>query len=404
MAHLFSNFTNAFRGASALAHRNDFAFQDPRAVQSRASALSVGSGSTYHGSIKLVDVKGVHEAARSVNDLARQQAAELGLLANPPDKLRWTTFGHSTILSDSQQGRCFWNAFPTLEPKWLDEILKRYYDADSTASSAWLNRAAELQYWDSDLTMRNMSDCKVEAMCWLLWPKIDIPNDGSVLNENYFFSQESKSGAGDWYANPPFLQNAYGVSTIMPLPPNPATASSDWGNPQQLYYNDWSATPYENPQVTAFFDIQFKHHFFMNPGDEIDFSWGIPNHQSLHPAMQVLQDPDTLTEEEKRNPFASSYALMRRCGPIVLFKFRGRLVHDETKQATAPGTGGNFGFFNVEWAHTVKFQTVKVTGGTAAYFFQQGQLYTPPALGPLYPLDDTQQWWGRVPTEDGPNA
>jgi len=404
MAQLFSNFTNAFRGASALAHRNDFAYVHPAALQN-ASALSVGSGSTYLGSIKLVDTTRVHESARTVNDLARQQAAELGLLANPPDKFRWTTFGHSTILADNKQGRCLWTAFPTLEPKWLDECIKRYYNPASTAIGNWLASACELQYFDHDLHMRNMADCKVEVMCWLLWPKMDIPADVLNLTETYFFARETKTGAGDWYCDPLFISEAYSNNIILPTPPDPPLgAVSDWGAASPLHYNDWSATPYENPQITGFFDIEMKKHFFLNPGDEIDFSWGIPNHQSIHPAMQVLQAPGDRSPDDIQNPFSSTYAMMKRCGPIVLFKFRGRLVHDESKQNTAPGTSGNFGLFNVEWAHVVKFQTVKITSGTSAYFNQQGQLYTDPGDTPLFSAANTQQWFGRQPSEGSSNS
>ena len=46
--------------------------------------------------------------------------------------------------------------------------------------------------------------------------------------------------------------------------------------------------PYENPYLTTFFTIDHKSHIFLNPGDEAEFVWGLPNSQSVIPLPAIV--------------------------------------------------------------------------------------------------------------------
>ena len=99
-------------------------------------------------------------------------------------------------------------------------------------------------------------------------------------------------------------------------------------------------------------------------------------------------------------PYYTRYAYMKRCGPLVLVRTRGRLSHDESKQTAAPGTGANFGLFNVEWALITK---MKFAAMNARVSYTEVRRAVPPNNAPpdvnQATIADSQQWFGRLPGE-----
>lgn len=191
--------------------------------------------------------------------------------------------------------------------------------------------------------LKNNAPSKAEISVWLLWPKEDVPN---VAYDEQYFAQYD-------YKTPAVISYPYTVDVGIPRAASGFNTSSEWKGTSAFLSNDWNATPYENPWLQQFFNIDFKGDWILAPGDEIEFNWGQPYSFTAHPFKDLLLNFSD-TELKDTYQYFNNYALMKRCGPLVLFRTRGRLMHDESKQSLTPGASPNFGLFNVEYALITK--------------------------------------------------
>jgi len=346
---------NAFR---AIGRRNDFATTHPAlpatmaGQKAIANLLSTSSASGHLGTYELVSTSRAHQESgeynREVSRLQRQYVPSLTASpADVPSRKRSTIFGHTTVVGDNTQGRCQWSVFPTTLPSDFDESIKEWWDLGTDGASP--GTGAMIQFWDSHLIMRNMASAKCEVDVWLAWPKFDVPNKASTPYTQAFFVL-----ADGTYGASPLISDSY-QATQMPLHAS-YSANAPFSTEEIYVYNDWNANPHENPVINELFTLQHKKKLLMNPGDEAECTWGLPSIRELSPFSDLLTNPG-VPDVKTLSPYQDNYALMKRNGPLVIMRVRGRLVHDESKQGANPGTAGNFGLFNLEWALIRQMQT-----------------------------------------------
>lgn len=308
------------------------------------------AASQFLGKFDLVSTQRAHETTRAFDDEVRR-LVESGVYPNGPPgsavayptarHLRTTQFGSFTVWADDRQGECLWNVFPTLWVSELDESLLQFHDLAGAGLTN--SQAVRLDFCDRHMILKNQAPSKAEISVWLLWPREDLPNDR--FDEAYFCQYDFKT--------PAVITFPYTVNEGIPRAASGFNTSAEWKGTSALLSNDWNATPYENPWLQNFFNIEFKGDWQMMPGDEIEFSWGQQRSQIAYPWKDLLLSFDS-TELKNAYPYFTNYSLMRRCGPLVLFRTRGRLSHDESKQAGSPGASPNFGLFNLEYALITK--------------------------------------------------
>jgi hypothetical protein len=375
--------------------------------------VSAGSGSSLYGAKLLLSSERAHAHTRSLRRAIQQYEREAvfnNIVVNTPDirELRNTYSGSMTVMGDYKQGRCTWNVFPTVPLDELDESVLAYWNIPSTGIQDHMS--AEFLIRDSHLLMRNMSDCKSEVDVWLLWPRADIPSAQAAdlkIDYTYFVAND--------FGTPPMISTPYN-NDWMPPPGVGYSTSGEFSTnaPYQSY--DWNATPYENPFITTNFRIQHMHKVMLNPGDEIEYEWGMPNSQSVHPFAQL---PLPNSDIKDSYPFYNSYAYMKRLGPLVVFRTRGRISHAESKvgdgktqpdqppgQAAQPGTWSNFGLFNNEYQLITK---IRWMGTRKNYDIRSAFRANHNANGAPYSLNlttaaNSMQWYGRQPFEGASNA
>ena len=322
-------------------------FEDPNAKGLPNAA------SQFLGKFDLVSTQRAHESSRAFDDEVRRlsesgayQLDSSGIPWPRAKQLRNTQFGSFTVWGDNRQGECLWNVFPTLWPSELDESLLQFFDVATNGIAN--GNAVHLDFCDRHLVLKNQAPSKAEIAVWLLWPKDDVPyaqGAGPTYDETYFCQYDFKA--------PPVITYPYTVANGIPRAASGFNTSAEWKGTSALLSNDWNATPYENAWLMQFFDVEFKGDWQMMPGDEIEFTWGQQNSQKAQPFTDLLLNFDA-TELKNTYPYYSRFALMRRQGPLVLFRTRGRLTHDESKQAASPGASPNFGLFNLEYALITK--------------------------------------------------
>lgn len=312
------------------------------------SLLSVGSSAGFLGKVPLVSTQRAHARTREIDAQLQRLVQSLPIYPTaepqPPRQLRNTFFGHLTVLADNRQGECNYCVFPTLPVDWLDESILQFYDVATDGVTH--QTAAHIDYLDRHLLLRNMADTRCELDVWLLWPKDDVPSsDLNTYDYTYFVAND--------YSAPPVLTYPYGTDQI-PTASAGYSTSADWKTTERFHWNDWNASPMENIWLQQFFRPQHKVHCFMNPGDEIEFTWGLPTGQLVFPFKDLLLNAGEL---KNTYPYYGTYSYMRRCGPLVCVRARGRMSHNEDLQTgTTVGTGNNFGLFNLEYALITKTQ------------------------------------------------
>lgn len=316
-------------------------------------------------------------------------AMKQGISPVVPVDLRYTYFGTVNQMGDNLQGRCNYTCMPTIPLDFLDEICMYFntipYDVRS---------AAELYTLDQHMIMRNQSDTRVEVDCWLLWPKHDIPTTvQNGYDYTYFVAND--------YSAPPLVTYPYGTALIPKAPNSVSSLATEWKIVDQLAWNDWNATPYENTEINTLFKIEYKGNHLLNPGDEYELHWGIPHGQWIHPWTQLLLNAGNIATGYL---FYNNYSYMKRLGPLVLCRYRGRLSHDESKSSTAGAMKPNFGLFQVEYALITKLKAV-ASAGYPASMPGRGTLGSGTAPWQVNQTLQTnsQQWFGTQPSEGASN-
>lgn len=348
MAHLFANAQRAFQSAQQLAHRNDFAYVHPAEVRPATGALRVSNAQDL-GVHTLVKIDRALQASRSFDDEIRR-LTQSGVYPNTTSnalfpnarEYRNTKFDVISTIADNTQGECHWAVFPTLTPSDLDDSLKSFFNLSGVGIA--VDNATLFDWRKRQLILKNASTQKVEVDIWLLWPKDDVPFSEILgYDESYFYGS-----GGSFYTTDAPNVFKYPYNTLLMPTAGGSTdpnSTAEFKTSEARRYNDWSANPYENPWLRQFFDVEYKMNSKLMPGDEITYEWGTPTSQRVHPFTQLLLNAG---EFKDAYPFYNRYALMKRCGPIVLLRQRGRLVHIESKAGTASAV--NFGLHFTEFA------------------------------------------------------
>lgn len=383
--------------------RNPFKKRKIRETDAKLSSFdsrnSASAPSGLLASVTLVSTQRAHAAVKNLdaNELAAQEAVS-GMFTvtsgttgsvgwTRPDAWRNTVFGELRQWGDNTQGRSNYSIFPTIRVSDLDNALLQYNDMSSGVQSG---TGAHFDFCDSHLVFRNNCSAKCELDCWLLYPKADVPVTASMTSAFFYDSTT-------WGNATPLITNAY-QSTLMPAANASFTSDTKFSSGDQLFYNDWSSTPLENPEITHRFHVVHKGKWFLNPGDETEYFWGLRNGQLVHPMSQIQY---TAAEAAAATtPFATHFAYMKRCGPLVLFRGRGRLAHDESKENTTPSV--NFGSFRLQWALVTKGQWRQCRP------FDRGisrfRTTVPTASAPsqvnLSTAANSTEWYHTLPTEE----
>lgn len=311
----------------------------------RSQAVGVQSYSSDLPKLVLRDATRFLRKSRRKHAEARRLSVELGTTSFPLDLNRAVTFGSTTVIGDDLQGYCKWHTESLLPPSVLDQCVLRYFTDlyDATAS-------ANLDYITAKWRFRNQSSYKCEVDFYLFFPRADIPLGDRATSEGYFL--------GD---NPQFIQDCYNVAN-MPQPPT-GHGSAFFLNAPRLY-NEYNANPFECPTLVDQWNVRYKGTRKFNPGDCLDVEFAIGN-QLIFPQLQLVQ-PLTGSSTVA---FSNQYAYMRRCGPLVVWKVRGDLIHAEAKenkgdstqpnnapgQSASPGSWTNYSGFNLEYVRTYNY-------------------------------------------------
>jgi len=348
MASIASELRSFFNIANAAGHRSDFAFsRDGHSSGEHKAATTRVSNAQDLGKLTLVSPARALSSSRAFDDEIRRliasglypNASGTGLFPNPREYRNYK-FGSCAVVGDNRQGECNWLCIPTLTPSDLDDCVKSY--ANLTANGLTISVASLFDWRTRDLILKNAGGQKAELDVWVCWPREDIPfTEDPGYDESYFYSDLAN------FAVPPVFKWAYDSTELLPQAgasedPN---ASSDYKSVQARKYNDWNASPNENPWFRQFFKCDYRGNYKMVPGDEITFHWGTPNSQKVQPFLDLVINAGDLTDAY---PYYNRYALMRRCGPQILIRVRGRLSHNELKAAQADSV--NFGLFNIDYA------------------------------------------------------
>lgn len=335
--------------------------------RSSSSSLSIGSTSVDLGRIVIRDPRPWIKRASNANAEAKRAARELGAELNPYQLVKDVEYFRVTS-HDNNQGQCAWLSYPVLNPSELDQLALKY-----TTDLRSPNIACQLHYIYQEHIFRCASTAKAELDCWLLWPKRDIPANSSVVWDNGSTSYPLSDG---WFYghNPPFMQYGFGPYTgaLDYKQGTYVTANVLNSNPDYKVsptpYNDWLASPYENQYITDNFNIDYKFHRIFNPGDELSVITGVPN-QFIYPFDQVEMD----MKAGQNVAFKNVYAHMRRCGPITLFRMRGRLSHLEVEGSA---TNPTLGLFSFDMATVRSVCTNKVALAVQGSMMERGTLTT----------------------------
>jgi len=358
-----------------------------------SSSLSLGTTSVNFGDVILRDPSPWIAKSRKQHAEAKRAAIKLGIDVTPLQLVKDAELFHFDT-GANQQGRCVWFSYPVLNPSEMDQICLKYADNfDSVATAAQLNYIHQQFYW------RNASTAKCELDCWQLWPKRDIVR--SSLVEFKLAGAGSATPLSDaWFygKDPAYMQ--YGYAPFADPPDNESGTynTADVKNSNADYkvspmpFNDWFASPYENSYITENFRIEYKFNRVFNPGDEMMVTTGVPN-QLLFPfnEVEIATNPVQNDEAYKR-----LYAHMRRCGPITLFRMRGRLAHLHPSM-TAPIP--TFGLFSMDMVAMRSICSNKVEIAVDALIPERGVFTTgaPSSLG-QGATTDTYQFFGAAPS------
>lgn len=356
----------------AFGQRSAYAFQRPVSAQSvgtgnvSASSLSIGSSSVDLGEIILRDTRPWIERANDAYAAASRLGQQLGVQVFPRSILKRIQYNRFTT-GDNKQGRCVWFANRVLHPGLLDEyFLKNSTDERDPQTTT------QLHWIDQQFRFRNAGSAKAEIDVWLLWPRRDIAaNPDIVFNDgtnNYPLNTTWFGGE-----NPPFMKYGYAPfgytnasgTYVTPVVQN---TNPDW-KVSPTPFDDYFASPLENNYVTDNFDVDYRGHRIFNPGDECTYKTGVP-HQQINPFEQV--EMKWGQEGNITNAFSTQYAMMRRCGPIVLFRMRGGLSHLESTGSPPTATNPTMGLFSFDNAVMISDCTSPIFYGTTANFTLRG--------------------------------
>lgn len=314
------------------------------------SAATLGTTVVDQGTVIVRNPKRWIQSADRAHAAARRAARKLGSYVIPRQIVKGIEYFRITAGTDNKQGRCCWFSYPILNPNELDQYALKY---GLDLRSAEL--ACQLWWIKEILRFRNACTFTSEIDLWICWPKRDIPRTDDVKFDDGTTTYPLSSA---WFygVDPPFMK--YGFA---PTVTYPGSASDEAGtyvtaeveNQNADYkvspmpYNDWLASPYENQYLMDNFRVKKVCKKTMNPGDMVKFITGAPG-QFIYPFDQVEMDlgGDAAAGAEA---FARLYSHMRRCGPILLFRFRGVLGHLET----TPGNleiSPTMGLFNYDLA------------------------------------------------------
>lgn len=397
--------------AQHLAHRSDYAFRNPSSYGVQAGRI--GAGSSTLQKVRLVDTSKAHESARRQEATLQTLAKKYGATTTNHEVFRATYFGHATVLGDNVMSKCRWLLFPTIQPNWLDEACLRY---STTPQATIQTSGAHMLYSDMKCIMRNMANTKCEIDVWLCYPRHDMPTGKWAMTD--FFTNDptgsARGNAADAWSDPAYIKDQYAAAAGTPdpyiTPPGaPATSATPF-TVQALLYDDWSATPYESAPFCSDFHVVHRHHTLLCPGDEIEFDWGLKNGQDILPSVQLKDSIDDV--KTQTYGFTTNYAMMKRCGPMVMMRVRGRLAHAEAESKGVDiGRFGHFGLFNVEFAIIRKWAQYKVPnsswvsyhGATPSWQAVAGTLATIGTGGPQTvqqtSATNSNQWFEVAPSE-----
>lgn len=372
--------SSVYGAAKSYGKRSQYALQAPAA--SSAQVQSSGSSSTDIPTLVLSPIDAYIKKARNESLAAEKLAKELSVNLDPVDHLRNITYGHITNVFDNKQGRCDWLSLGAFNPNDFDSAVGRYWIAETS------DAAAQLYYSITDLDFKNMATTKCEIDCWELWPKFDIPTNAAVPSYTFFVG-----------VDPSFLTAvAYSVTDNMLVAPAAVgTVSADWANattaPAGAFLaNEYLQTPYELRQNVDSFHIVHKATHMLNPGDEWKVQFAM-HHQFIYPFGQVQG-----ARVDDTTRFFNDYAWMKRCGPLYVFRFRGRLSHDESKQVGTPGAGTNFGLYNIEYAYT-RHHCLRKAYGRAGNGPRYADLQDRSTEVNLCTVANSSQWLARGPSD-----
>lgn len=352
----------------------------PRAIRSAAgpfssgmgnafatpSSLSIASASVDLGKVFLRDPGPWIKRASDANAEAKRTALELGIDVIPQQLVKSVSYW-KFALGDNQQGRCKWFCYPVLNPSELDQYALKNTDDLRTPLIA-----TQLNYISVEFLFRCAGAAKADIDVWLLWPHRDIPTNADIKFDDGTTTYPLTDG---WYygVDPPFMKYGFAPAGTTDasgtyIAPTVANTNVDW-KVSPMPYNDWLATPQENQYIMDNFDVEYHGHRKFNPGDECTYVTGVPN-QLIFPFDQI--ELDMGSETKVVEAFKKTYALMRRCGPLVLFRMRGGLSHLEPAGSSTTPT---LGLFSFDMALIRADNTNPVPAGFAASMVERG-VYT----------------------------
>lgn len=366
-----------------------------------ASSLSLGTTAVNLGVVKVRNSQPWIKRAGRTHAAAKRFAQRYGGTITGLRLVKDCEFASLSHRADNTQGRCAWFAYPVLNPSETDQLALQFVTdlRDNT-------KACQLHYIDVNILCKSASSNKCELDCWLLWPKRDIPRDNLIIF-NDGTNNFPLTDAWFYGVDPPFMKYGYapgGANSDTAGTYVTATTlntNADYKVTNTPYY-DWTASPYENNYITDNFHISYKFNRVFNPGDEMEIHTGVPN-QLIYPWTQtelirntgILNPP--LTEAFKNN-----YAHMRRNGPILLLRARGRLAHLEAAEQDATPT---FGLFNLDMAILRSICSSEVVAADVSAANQRGVHATGyPSIMGQGTAAATGQWFMANPADAGFNT
>jgi len=258
-----------------------------------------------------------------------------------PVELRSYDFLHCTVDGDNRQGECNYAWIPTNTIQENDNCLLQFHNL---AAGLNVDQGGITHYIDRHLIGKNMATTRCEVDCWTMWPKDDLPNSDVVggYEENDFVIAQG-------YGAPKVLTDPY-IDGQMTVAPTSLSGEAPYSTVQQRQWNEWAATPSENPLIRAFFEPKYEFGIILNPGDELEIKWGLPWPIVLEPVKDMPIDFGVSAEYKSVTPYRDFFVMRKRNGPFVCLRFRGRPGHDEEEDKKVVGTGNNFSTFNFEYA------------------------------------------------------
>lgn len=319
-----------------------------------------------------------------------------------PIETRWTSFGTLKAFGDNRQGECNYMMIPACSLFECDEMLKQTWNVPVDGYN--VASGTRIHYLDSHLIMRNQSKGKTELDVWVCWPREDVPVSnsaaGTAWNDEIDDLYVPQSYAAPRIITTAFTggyvqQNGVGHSTSYPFSTN-----------QARLWNEWDSSPSEFVLLNDLFSLKHHGKYYLNPGDEAEFFFGLPHPIELRPYDDMPFDPTT--DGKQPSLYRARWFLRKRNGPTVLIRARGRLSHDETKQGSAPnydgvGTYGNFGLFNMEWAIIRKYCQSWIADPIATtdrYMNDVPENGAPPQVNQCAAIDSNQVFQKEVADED----